>query len=79
MTDKPDNIIRMYRNGDFYEMYDEDAQTAHRILGIVVTRDSEGRPIAGVPYHSVEGYLRRLILAGYKPAVCEPVNKLPPA
>ena len=63
--------ILFFRLGDFYEMFDEDARTAHRILGITLTERAAGIPMAGVPFHSAEGYLKRLVEAGERVAVCE--------
>ncbi len=63
--------ILFFRLGDFYEMFDEDALSAHRILGITLTQRSEGIPMAGIPFHSAEGYLKRLVEAGERVAVCE--------
>jgi len=60
-----------FRMGDFYEMFNDDAVRAHRILGITLTERSSGIPMAGVPYHSAEGYLRRLVEHGERVAVCE--------
>ncbi len=73
----PDAIL-FFRLGDFYEMFGEDALTAAPILGIALTgRDSGGgerTPMCGVPYHSVEGYLIKLVSAGKKVAICEQVE-----
>jgi len=69
----PDCIL-FFRMGDFYEMFDQDAITAHKALGITLTQRSEGIPMAGVPYHSVENYLRRMIEQGYRVAVCEQIE-----
>ena len=66
----PDCVL-FFRMGDFYEMFDEDAVLVHRVLGLTLTERSSGLPMAGVPYHAVEGYLRRLIQAGHRVAVCE--------
>jgi DNA mismatch repair protein MutS len=64
-----------YRMGDFYEMFWEDALLAHRVLGVALTSRNKGAPdeipMAGVPFHAVEGYLRRMIAAGHKVAICE--------
>lgn len=64
--------------GDFYEMFNEDAKIASRILGITLTSRSHGKakkiPLAGVPWHAAEAYLARLIKAGYKVAICEQVE-----
>jgi DNA mismatch repair protein MutS len=69
----PDCVL-FFRMGDFYEMFDEDALTCHRALGITLTQRTEGIPMAGVPYHSVENYLRRMIEQGYRVAVCDQVQ-----
>ncbi len=81
----PDAIL-FFRLGDFYETFDEDAKTVARELDIVLTSRDVGTgqrvPLAGVPYHAVEGYLARLINKGYKVAICEqtgePVKGLMP-
>jgi DNA mismatch repair protein MutS len=73
----PDYIL-FFRMGDFYEMFWEDAKAANKVLGVTLTSRSRGGldaadaiPMAGVPFHAVEGYLRRMIAAGYKVAICE--------
>jgi DNA mismatch repair protein MutS len=63
--------LLLFRMGDFYELFDQDAVTAHRALGITLTERTKGQPMAGVPYHAVEGYLRRLVDQGFRVAVCE--------
>jgi len=68
-----------FRLGDFYEMFYEDAVTASRELEITLTarnKDKSGAPIpmCGVPYHSVDGYIARLLRRGYKIAICEQVE-----
>ena len=74
---KNDNkdCILMYRLGDFYEMFFEDAKTASRELDLTLTgRDcgkEERAPMCGVPFHSAEGYIARLVAKGYKVAICE--------
>ncbi len=69
----PDCVL-FFRMGDFYEMFHEDAVLAHEALGITLTQRTKGVPMAGVPYHSVEPYLRRMIDAGYRVAVCDQVQ-----
>ncbi|MDG1899455.1 MAG: hypothetical protein P8I74_06275, partial [Phycisphaerales bacterium] len=69
----PDCIL-FFRMGDFYEMFDDDAKTAHAALGITLTERSSGIPMAGVPFHAAENYLRRLIEQGFRVAVCEQVQ-----
>ena len=74
----PDAIV-LFRLGDFYETFDEDARTAAAELDIVLTGRDMGKgqrvPMAGVPAHSLEGYLARLIRRGYKVAICEQVSE----
>jgi DNA mismatch repair protein MutS len=73
-ADHPDAIL-FFRMGDFYEMFFEDAQRAAPVIGIALTQRGQhgGAPIpmAGVPWHQAEGYLAKLIRAGFKVAVCE--------
>ncbi|MFI5351791.1 MAG: DNA mismatch repair protein MutS [Candidatus Binatales bacterium] len=67
----PDAIL-FFRLGDFYEMFFEDAEVGSRILDIQLTsRSKDGVPLAGVPYHSVEPYIAKLLKAGLKVAICE--------
>lgn len=69
------DYILMYRLGDFYEMFFDDAKTASSVLELTLTgRDcgeAERAPMCGVPYHSVDGYIEKLIKNGYKIAICE--------
>ena len=78
LKDKHKDCIMMYRLGDFYEMFFEDALCASRELEIVLTgRDcglSERAPMCGVPHHSVQGYIDKLIKKGYKVALCEQLS-----
>ena len=69
----PDCLL-FFRMGDFYELFDDDAVTAHKALGITLTERTSGIPMAGVPFHSAETYLRRLVDAGFRVAVCEQVQ-----
>ena len=73
----PDCLL-FFRLGDFYEMFDDDARLAARELDLTLTtRDrnvedpAERTPMCGVPYHSAEAYIGRLIAKGYKVAICE--------
>ncbi len=66
--------VLFFRMGDFYEMFYDDAVLAHKTLGVTLTQRSKGQPMAGVPYHAVEGYLRRMIQAGHRVAVCDQVE-----
>jgi len=76
----PDAIL-FFRLGDFYETFDQDAETTSRELDIVLTSRSVAKgtriPMAGIPYHAVENYLARLIERGYHVAICEQVGDQP--
>ena len=69
------DTILMFRLGDFYEMFFDDAKTVSRELELVLTgRDcgqEERAPMCGVPFHSVDSYIARLVSRGYKVAICE--------
>src|SRR5512142_1036115 len=73
--------ILFFRLGDFYETFDQDAETTSRELDIVLTSRPVARgvriPMAGIPYHAVENYLARLIEKGYHVAICEQVGDQP--
>ena len=74
----PDCLL-FFRLGDFYEMFDEDARTASKELDLTLTTRDRNKdipqedkvPMCGVPYHSYQSYLARLIARGYKVAICE--------
>jgi DNA mismatch repair protein MutS len=70
--------ILLYRLGDFYEMFYEDAEVASRVLGLTLTSRNNGGaaevPLAGVPVRAYAEYLRRLVSKGYRVAVCEQVE-----
>ena len=71
----PDAIL-LFRCGDFYETYSEDAVTASRVLGITLTRRnqkgaSKDIEMAGFPYHALENYLPRLVRSGFRVAICD--------
>jgi DNA mismatch repair protein MutS len=67
----PDAIL-FFRLGDFYEMFFEDAEIGARVLDIQLTsRNKDGVPLCGVPYHSAEPYIAKLLKAGHKVAICE--------
>ncbi|MGA2937960.1 MAG: DNA mismatch repair protein MutS [Syntrophobacteraceae bacterium] len=73
----PESLL-LYRMGDFYEMFMEDALTASRVLDIALTsRDRQAQnpiPMCGVPYHAAESYIAKLVSAGYKIAICDQVE-----
>ncbi|MCG6658390.1 DNA mismatch repair protein MutS [Halomonas campisalis] len=72
------DVLLFYRMGDFYELFFDDAKRAAALLDITLTQrgQSAGKPIpmAGVPYHSAEGYLARLVAAGESVAICEQIG-----
>ncbi len=73
----PDAVL-LFRVGDFYETFAEDAETAAKVLGIVLTARNNGGSniaLAGFPYHSLDSYLPRLVRAGYRVAICEQLEK----
>ena len=68
------HTILFYRVGDFYEMFNEDAHLAARILDITLTSRGDGVPLAGVPVKAATDYLRQLVAAGHRVAICEQVE-----
>ena len=83
LKDKHPGVLLLYRLGDFYETFFDDAIRANRILGLTLTRrgkDSEGNaiPMAGVPAATLEQYLARLVKAGVSVAVCEQMSEAIP-
>jgi DNA mismatch repair protein MutS len=69
----PDYLL-LFRLGDFYELFFEDAHAASRLLQLTLTSRQKGEgaiPMAGIPHHAADGYITRLIRAGQKVAVCE--------
>jgi len=73
------DAILLFRMGDFYEMFYEDALVAARALELTLTSRSKdanggGIPMCGVPYHAVDGYIARLVKKGFRVAVCEQVE-----
>ncbi len=73
-----ENAILLFRMGDFYETFFDDAKTAARVLGLALTTRDKGSknpvPLAGVPHHALESYLTRLVNAGYRVAICDQVE-----
>ncbi|MBI1807081.1 MAG: DNA mismatch repair protein MutS, partial [Ignavibacteria bacterium] len=70
----PDTIL-LFRLGDFYETFEEDAKITSKVLGITLTKRGNGSandiPLAGFPFHALESYMPKLLKAGYRVAVCE--------
>ncbi len=77
IKERNQDCILFFRLGDFYEMFDEDAKLAARELDLTLTTRDRNRPkeeqtpMCGVPYHSVDAYIARLVQKGYKVAICE--------
>src|SRR2546421_8177758 len=76
------NTLLMFRLGDFYELFYEDAVTAAKELEITLTARNKEKgmaiPMCGVPYHSAEGYIARLIQKGYRVAICDQMEEAGP-
>ena len=77
IKERNQDCILFFRLGDFYEMFDEDARIAAKELDLTLTTRDRGKPkeeqtpMCGVPYHSVDAYIARLVQKGYKVAICE--------
>lgn len=73
----PDTIL-LFRVGDFFETFEDDAKLASKVLGITLTKRSSGyaedTPLAGFPHHAIDTYLPKLVRAGYRVAVCEQIE-----
>ena len=73
----PDSIM-LFRMGDFYETFENDAILTSKILGITLTKRANGAassvPLAGFPYHSLDQHVYKLLEAGYKIAICEQIE-----
>ena len=73
----PDALV-LFRMGDFYETFEDDAKTASRVLNITLTKRANGKassvPLAGFPYHSLDSHMHKLMKAGLKVAICEQVE-----
>ncbi len=76
------DIILLFRLGDFYETFDDDAKIVSSVCDVVLTSRPVGGdervPLAGVPYHAIDGYIARLIGAGYRVAIAEQIGNEPP-
>jgi DNA mismatch repair protein MutS len=73
-SEHPDTIL-FFRVGDFFETFEDDAKIASKVLGITLTKRSNGAagdvPLAGFPHHAIDSYLPKLVRAGYRVAICE--------
>ncbi len=70
----PSDTLLLFRLGDFYEMFFDDAKEASALLNVALTKRN-GVPMCGVPYHAAQGYIRRLIKAGRRVAVCDQMSE----
>ncbi len=68
-------MLLLFRMGDFYELFEDDAEVASRVLGLTLTSRDKILPMAGFPHHALEGYLRKLLHAGHRVAVCDQVEE----
>ena len=73
----PPDTLLLFRLGDFYEMFFEDAKEASAILNVALTKRN-GTPMCGIPHHACDGYMRRLIKAGKRVAICDQVSEPKP-
>jgi len=73
-----EDTLVLFRMGDFYETFLEDAEITAKVLGIVLTKRANGKAasvaLAGFPYHSLDNYLPKLVKAGHRVAICEQVE-----
>src|SRR5258708_25447084 len=70
----PEGTLLLFRLGDFYELFFEDAQVAAPILNVALTKRN-GMPMCGVPFHAAQGYVGRLIKAGHRVAICDQTSE----
>ncbi|QDU20445.1 DNA mismatch repair protein MutS [Urbifossiella limnaea] len=71
-------MLVLFRNGDFYELFEDDAELGSKVLGLTLTKRDGTVPMAGVPVHRLEHYLGQLIKAGHRVAVCEQMEEPDP-
>src|ERR1700716_3926847 len=67
-------MLLLFRMGDFYELFDADAETGARVLGLTLTSRDKSIPMAGFPHHQLEHYLHKLLHLGYRVAGCDQVE-----
>ncbi|MGL4421277.1 MAG: DNA mismatch repair protein MutS, partial [Gemmataceae bacterium] len=72
---KHPGMMVFFRNGDFYELFEDDAESGSRLLGLTLTKRDKEIPMAGFPYHKLEHYLAQLLRAGHRVAVCEQLEE----
>jgi DNA mismatch repair protein MutS len=71
---KHPDMLLLFRMGDFYELFENDAETAHKVLGLTLTSRDKELAMAGFPHHQLETYLHKLLHLGYRVAVCDQVE-----
>src|SRR5687767_5988998 len=67
-------MILLFRMGDFFELFDDDAVLANKVLGLTLTSRDKSMPMAGFPHHQLENYLHKLLQSGYRVAVCDQIE-----
>lgn len=73
--EKHPGMLLLFRMGDFFELFGEDAETAHKLLGLTLTTRDRTVSMAGFPHHQLEVYLHKLLHQGQRVAICEPVEE----
>src|ERR1019366_3727532 len=73
--EKHPDMLLLFRMGDFFELFGEDAETAHKLLGLTLTTRDRTLTMAGFPHHQLEAYLHKLLKAGQRVAVCDQVDE----
>src|SRR5262245_36212156 len=68
-------MLLFFRNGDFYELFEDDAEVGARALGITLTKRDKEIPMAGVPHHALDRYLGKLLQAGHRVAICDQMEE----
>ena len=71
---KHPDMLLLFRMGDFYELFETDAETVHKVLGLTLTSRDKEMPMAGFPHHQLESYLHKLLKEGFRVAVCDQVE-----
>src|SRR6266849_2114296 len=68
-------VLLFFRNGDFYELFWDDAEVGSRLLGIALTRRDKEIPMAGVPHQALDRYLTKLLQLGHRVAICDQMEE----
>src|SRR4051812_34254155 len=76
-SELPKGALLLFRLGDFYEMFFEDAQNGAQLLNVTLTKRGIV-PMCGIPFHAAQGYIARLLKAGKKVAICDQVEEAKP-